>query len=161
MYAGLILALLLIPGCQSREESGDGGEMPVHVGAALTAADVTLTNAIDVYQRDRQVVKTGGVSEQKLQSCGTSAQHAEAQMRQAHVNLPYTTIREPFTGALDMRQISLGAYWKPDDPIVSIRQMDPLYLGFEIPQQTSQPSGFIQQELIKIGVPGLHLNRRS
>ena len=149
MYAGLILALLLIPGCQSREESGDGGEMPVHVGAALTAADVTLTNAIDVYQRDRQVVKTGGVSEQKLQSCGTSVQHAEA------------TIREPFTGALDMRQISLGAYWKPDDPIVSIRQMDPLYLGFEIPQQTSQPSGFIQQELIKIGVPGLHLNRRS
>lgn len=195
-YVGLILGMLLIPGCQSREETGGAGEMPVHVEAApvkvadlqqelpavgslsspqetvvapqisgrivsldiaqgqvlqrgsilarlddsiqkaaLAAAEATLTNARNVYERDRQVLKTGGVSEQQLQSDETAVQQAEAQVRQAQVNLQYTTIRAPFTGALGMRQVSLGAYLQAGDAIVRIRQMDPLYLDFEIPQQ--------------------------
>ena len=105
--------------------------------AALAAAEATLTNARDVYQRDRQVVKTGGVSEQQLQGDETAVQQAEAQVRQAQVNLQYTTIRAPFTGALGMRQVSLGAYLKDGDALVRIRQMDPLYLDFELPQQTT------------------------
>lgn len=103
--------------------------------AALAAAEATLTNARDVYERDSQVVKTGGVSEQQLQSDKTAVRQAEAKVRQAQVNLQYTTIRAPFTGALGLRQVSLGAYLKAGDAIVRIRQMDPLYLDFEIPQQ--------------------------
>ena len=196
LLVGLLLAMLLIAGCRNREQSGEGGVMPVHVEAApvkvadlkqelpavgslsspqetvvapqisgrivsldidqgqvlqrgqilarlddsiqkaaLAAAEATLNNARDVYERDRQVVKTGGVSEQQLQSDKTAVQEAEAQVRQAQVNLQYTTIRAPFTGALGLRQVSLGAYLSAGDAIVRIRQMDPLYLDFEIPQQ--------------------------
>jgi membrane fusion protein (multidrug efflux system) len=213
-YVGLMLGMLLIPGCQSREESGYDGEMPVHVEvapvkvadlqqelpavgslsspqetvvapqisgrivsldiaqgqvlqrgtilarlddsiqkAALAAAEATLTNARGVYERDRQVVKTGGVSEQQLQSDETAVQQAEAQVRQAQVNLQYTTIRAPFTGALGLRQVSLGAYLQAGDAIVRIRQMDPLYLDFEIPQQAV---GRIRLgQTAKFAVPGL------
>jgi len=196
-YVGLILGLLLLLACRSREESMGAAAMPVHVEAAavkvaelqqeipavgslsspqetvvapqidgrvvaldiaqgqvlprgtilarlddsiqkaaLAAAEATLTNAHGVYARDRQVVKTGGVSEQQLQSDETAVQQAEAQLAQAQVNLQYTTIRAPFTGALGMRQVSLGAYLKAGDAIVRIRQMDPLFLDFELPQQT-------------------------
>jgi membrane fusion protein (multidrug efflux system) len=197
LYIGLILAVLLILSCRSREESTGAVAMPVQVEAArvkvaelqqeipavgslsspqetvvapqidgrvvsldiaqgkvlqrgtilarlddsiqkaaLAAAQATLNNARGVYERDRRVLKTGGVSEQQLQSDETAVQQAEAQLAQAQVNLQYTTIRAPFTGALGMRQVSLGAYLKAGDAIVSIRQLDPLFLDFELPQQT-------------------------
>jgi membrane fusion protein (multidrug efflux system) len=103
--------------------------------AALAAAEAALTNARQIYERDRQVVKTGGVSEQQLQSDEATVQQAEAQLQQAQVNLEYTIIRAPFTGMLGMRQVSLGAYLKEGDAIVRLRQINPLYLDFELPQQ--------------------------
>jgi membrane fusion protein (multidrug efflux system) len=121
--------------------------------AALAAAQATLNNARDIYERDRQVVKTGGVSEQQLQSDETAVQQAEAQLAQAQVNLQYTTIRAPFTGALGMRQVSLGAYLKDGDAIVRIRQMDPLYLDFELPQQTI--GRIMPGQTANFAVPGL------
>ncbi len=121
--------------------------------AALAAAEATLTNARGVYERDRQVVKTGGVSEQQLQSDETAVQQAEAQLAQAQVNLQYTSIRAPFTGALGMRQVSLGAYLKAGDAIVSIRQMDPLFLDFELPQQTI--GRIMPGQKANFAVPGL------
>ena len=121
--------------------------------AALAAAEATLTNARDVYERDRQVVKTGGVSEQQLQSDETAVQQAEAQLAEAQVNLQYTTIRAPFTGALGMRQVSLGAYLKAGDAIVRIRQLDPLFLDFELPQQTI--GRIMSGQKANFAVPGL------
>jgi len=197
LWACLILGMLLMQGCQIREESGSVVATPIHVEAApvkvadlqqelpavgslsspqetvvapqiagrivslniaqgqvlqrgailarlddsiqraaLAAAEAALTNARQIYERDRQVVKSGGVSEQQLQSDEAAVQQAEAQLRQAQVNLEYTTIQAPFTGMLGMRQVSLGAYLKDGDAIVRLRQMNPLYLDFELPQQT-------------------------
>jgi membrane fusion protein (multidrug efflux system) len=103
--------------------------------AAVAAAAAALANARQIYARDRQVINTGGVSEQQLQSDQAAVQQAAAQLQQARVNLQYTTIRAPFTGSLGMRQVSLGAYLKDGDAIVQIRQLDPLYLDFDLPQQ--------------------------
>ncbi|MEJ2168670.1 MAG: efflux RND transporter periplasmic adaptor subunit [Desulfobacterales bacterium] len=121
--------------------------------AALAAAEAALTNARQIYERDRQVVKTGGVSEQQLQSDEAAVQQAEAQLRQAQVNLEYATIRAPFTGILGMRQVSLGAYLKDGDAIVRLRQMNPLYLDFELPQQTV--GRIMLGQKAKFAVPGL------
>jgi membrane fusion protein, multidrug efflux system len=214
LYVGLILGLLLVQACRSREATMGAAAMSVHVEAApvkvaelhqeipavgslsspqetvvapqidgrvvsldiaqgqvlqrgttlarlddsiqkaaLAAAEATLTNARDVYERDRQVVKTGGVSEQQLQSDETAVQQAEAQLAEAQVNLQYTTIRAPFTGALGMRQVSLGAYLKAGDAIVRIRQLDPLFLDFELPQQTI--GRIMPGQKANFAVPGL------
>ncbi len=213
-YVGLILAMLIIPGCPRGEKSEVAVAMPVHVEAVpvkvaelqqeipavgslsspqetlvapeisgrvvsldiaqgqvlqrgtilarlddsiqkaeLAAAEATLTNARNIYERDRQVVKTGGVSEQQLQSDETAVQQAEAQLRQAQVNLQYTTIRTPFTGALGLRLVSLGAYLKDGDAIVRIRQLDPLYLDFELPQQVI--GRIMPGQKVNFAVPGL------
>jgi len=214
LYGSLILAVLLLTGCQRGARSGAAAAMPVHVEAApvklaelqqqipavgslsspqetlvapqiagrvvsldiaqgqvlqrgavlarlddsiqkaeLAAAEATLTNARNIYERDRQVVKTGGVSEQQLQSDETAVQQAEAQLRQAQVNLQYTVIRAPFTGAVGMRLVSLGAYLKDGDAIVRIRQMDPLYLDFELPQQAI--GRIMAGQRANFAVPGL------
>jgi len=122
--------------------------------AALAAAEAALTNARDIYQRDRQVIKTGGVSEQQLQSDKTAVQQAQAQVRQAQVNLQYTTIRAPFTGVIGLRQVSLGAYLKAGDAIVGISQLDPLFMDFELPQQTI--GRIMLGQKASFAVPGLN-----
>ena len=214
VYACLLCGMLLIQGCQIREESGSAVATRVHVEAApvkvadlqhelpavgslsspqetvvapqiagkivlldiaqgrvmqrgailarlddsiqkaaLAAAEAALTNARQIYERDRQVVKTGGVSEQQLQSDEAAVQQAEAQLQQAQVNLEYTIIRAPFTGMLGMRLVSLGAYLKEGDAIVRLRQMNPLYLDFELPQQTV--GRIMLGQKAKFAVPGL------
>jgi RND family efflux transporter MFP subunit len=118
--------------------------------AAVAAAAAALANARQIYARDRQVINTGGVSEQQLQSDEAAVRQAEAQLEQARVNLQYTTIRAPFTGSLGMRQVSLGAYLKDGDAIVQIRQLDPLYLDFELPQQDVARLGLQQQVVFSV-----------
>jgi membrane fusion protein (multidrug efflux system) len=103
--------------------------------AVVLAAQAALLNARQIYEKDAKAAGTGGVSEKQVESDESAVKQAEAQLEQAQANLQYTVIRAPFTGLLGMRQASLGAYLKEGDAIVSLRQLDPLYLDFDIPQQ--------------------------
>jgi membrane fusion protein (multidrug efflux system) len=103
--------------------------------AAVAAAQASLSNARQILERDKVVVGTGAVSDQKLQSDEFAVKQAEAQLEQAQANLQYTIIRAPFTGILGIRQVSMGAYLKEGDAIVRIDQIDPLHLDFDLPQQ--------------------------
>jgi membrane fusion protein (multidrug efflux system) len=103
--------------------------------AAVMAAQAALSNARQIYERDTKVAATGAVSEKQLPTDESAVRQAEAQLEQAQANLQYTVIRVPFTGLLGIRQVSLGAYLKEGDAIVSLRQLDPLHMDFDIPQQ--------------------------
>jgi len=103
--------------------------------AAVAAAESSLANARQIFERDRKVAGTGAVSEQQLLTDQTAVQQAEALLEEARTNLRYTVIRSPFTGALGLRQVSLGAYLAQGDAIVAIRQLDPLHLDFDLPQE--------------------------
>ncbi len=104
--------------------------------AAVMAAQAALSNARQIYERDTKVAGTGAVSEKQLQSDDSAVKQADAQLEQVQTNLRYTVIHAPFTGLLGMRQVSLGAYLKDGDAIVSVRQLDPLHLDFDLPQQS-------------------------
>jgi membrane fusion protein (multidrug efflux system) len=103
--------------------------------SAVMGAKAALLNARQIYEKDVKVTGTGGVSEKQLQSDEAAVKQAEAQLEQAESNLRFTVIQAPFTGLLGMRKVSLGAYLKEGDAVVSIRQIDPLYLDFDLPQQ--------------------------
>jgi RND family efflux transporter MFP subunit len=103
--------------------------------AAVLGAQAALLNARQIYEKDKKVAGTGGVSEKQLQSDESAVKQAEAQLEQADANLRFTVVQAPFTGLLGLRKVSLGAYLKEGDAIVSIRQLDPLYLDFDLPQQ--------------------------
>jgi membrane fusion protein (multidrug efflux system) len=103
--------------------------------AGVMTAEADLFNARQIYQRDQKVKDTGGLSEQQLLSDEASVRRAEAQLEQARATLEYTRIRAPFTGSLGLRQVSLGAFVKAGDAVVSLHQIDPLHLDFDLPQQ--------------------------
>src|SRR5690606_8437820 len=45
------------------------------------------------------------------------------------------TVRAPFSGVLGIRKVNLGQFVGPGDPIVSLQQLDPIYLDFSLPEQ--------------------------
>jgi membrane fusion protein (multidrug efflux system) len=45
------------------------------------------------------------------------------------------TIRAPFSGILGIRQVNLGQYLSPGDPVASLQALNPIYVNFGVPQQ--------------------------
>jgi membrane fusion protein (multidrug efflux system) len=45
------------------------------------------------------------------------------------------TIRAPFSGILGIRQVNLGQYLSPGDPVVPLQALQPIYVDFSVPQQ--------------------------
>jgi RND family efflux transporter MFP subunit len=148
--SGKVVALHIDQGQQVKE-----GEILARLDdsvqrAAVQQAAATLANARQIYARDRKVKGTGGVSEQQLQSDKAAVDQAKAQLEAARANLEHTIARAPFTGVLGLKQVSLGSYVEPPNPIVSIRQLDPLYLDFYLPQQEMKPAKLGQTVLFSV-----------
>jgi membrane fusion protein (multidrug efflux system) len=58
-----------------------------------------------------------------------------AQTGETQASIGRKTIRAPFSGVLGIRQVNLGQYLKPGDPIVELQSLDPVYVNFDVPQE--------------------------
>jgi len=75
------------------------------------------------------------VSLDDVQSRVTGAATAQAQVDAQRALIEQKTIRAPFSGVLGIRKVNLGQFVSPGDPIVSLQQLDPIYLDFSLPEQ--------------------------
>ena len=65
------------------------------------------------------------------------AEHAQAQaaVRQIDARIVQKQLRAPFAGTLGVRQVNLGQYLNPGDPVATLTALDSLYVDFAVPQQ--------------------------
>ena len=75
------------------------------------------------------------VSLDDVQSKVTAAATAQAQVDAQRALIEQKTIRAPFSGVLGIRKVNLGQFVNPGDAIVSVQQLDPIYLDFSLPEQ--------------------------
>ena len=75
------------------------------------------------------------VSLDDVQSKVTAAATAQAQVDAQRALIEQKTIRAPFSGVLGIRKVNLGQFVSPGDAIVSLQQLDPIYLDFSLPEQ--------------------------
>jgi membrane fusion protein (multidrug efflux system) len=120
---------------------------PVAAGAVLvrlnTANEQATLNALDASarlarvqaDRWRQLGNEQLVSRDDVQQRATAAATAQAQVEAQRALLAQKTIRAPFSGVLGIRKVNLGQYIAPGTPIVSLQQLDPIYLDFSLPEQ--------------------------
>jgi membrane fusion protein, multidrug efflux system len=59
----------------------------------------------------------------------------EAQVAQQQALIDYKFIKAPFSGRLGIRQVDLGQYLAAGTAIVTLQQLDPVYVDFYLPQQ--------------------------
>lgn len=94
-------------------------------------------------QRARTLQGQGNLSQQSLdraeaehQQAGALLQGSEADLRQAQINLGYTTIIAPFAGRIGRSAFSVGQWVGPDSgALATLVSLDPIYVVFNVSEQ--------------------------
>ena len=113
--------------------------------ANLAQDEAKAKNAEIEHERYRKLMEAGVVAKEQAEQMETndSAMLAtvkadRAQVEYARVQLIYTRIYSPIDGRTGNLMLHLGNVVKanPDDPMVTINQLTPIYVTFAVPQQT-------------------------
>jgi membrane fusion protein (multidrug efflux system) len=134
-----------LPGLVSRIEFESGkkvraGDVLVRLDtrqeqAQLAAAEAQRSLTTVNFERMKGLREKGITSQAEYDKAAAEHKQAVAQTGESQASIGRKTIRAPFSGVLGIRQVNLGQYLKPGDPIVELQSLDPIYVNFDVPQQ--------------------------
>lgn len=140
-------AVMLRPEIAGRIERihvADG--QPVEAGEALFSLDAALINAevneasanLDrsrrAHTRARELSGRKLISNADFDSAEADLAVDEARLASARARLEKTIIRAPFSGAVGLRQVSLGQYIGVGDDLVNVVKLNPMQVDFQLPE---------------------------
>lgn len=111
--------------------------------ATLKKLEFNLTLAIENEQRQAQLLKINGISQQDYDISKNTVQSTKADIEFTKASISKTQVLAPFDGRIGLRYVSVGSFVTQNSKIATIQQIDPLKLDFSIPEQYSS--------LVKIG----------
>jgi membrane fusion protein (multidrug efflux system) len=103
--------------------------------AHLQSLDAAADLARIVYDRDRRQLEAKAISQAVLDSDEANLRSARALADQQRAIVDKKQIRAPFAGRLGLRAVDLGQYLAAGTTIVTLQQLDPIYVDFSVPQQ--------------------------
>jgi membrane fusion protein, multidrug efflux system len=103
--------------------------------ADLKANLATLRNAQVVYDRQSKLVGGGNTSQASVDTALATRDQAAAAVERTKAIIAQKAIAAPFAGRLGIRRIDIGQYVSPGTPLVTLQQLDPIYVDFQIPEQ--------------------------
>jgi len=86
-------------------------------------------------QRDQRQLQAHGVAQATVDSDAANLKVVRAQVVAQQAVMAEKTIRAPFAGRLGVRQVDLGQYIAAGTMIVTLQQLDPMFVDFYLPQQ--------------------------
>jgi membrane fusion protein, multidrug efflux system len=100
-------------------------------------AQLQATAALDEinYQRDVKQFRANAVAQSQVDTDRANLQAAQAQVQAQQALMAEKHIRAPFAGRLGIRQVDVGQYLAVGTAIVTLQQLNPLYVDFYLPQQ--------------------------
>lgn len=122
-------------------------------GDRVTAGDilVTLNNvqqhgALDaaiaqqqlnktMYQRDLELKKLGAISLAAVDQAKAALDAGAAAVHEAQGAYDLTIVKAPFSGRVGIVKVNLGDYLQSGDPIVSLQNLDPMFVDFYVPEK--------------------------
>jgi len=103
--------------------------------AQLQKLNVQLEIAKKTQDRQSELLKIGGISQQDYDLSMLNVNTIQADMQILMASINKTIIRAPFDGKIGFRNISIGAYITPLTVITTIRQDNKLKLEFSVPEK--------------------------
>ncbi len=133
--AGIVSALHFDSGTDVKQ-----GDLLIELASAddvahLEALKATAALAKITYYRVCSLGKNDAVSKEVVDTDKGNLLNAQALMAQQQALVDYKSIRAPFSGRLGLRQVDIGQYLAAGTPIVSLQQLDPIFIDFYVPQQ--------------------------
>ena len=105
--------------------------------AQLKKLKVQLQIANKTEERQRELLKISGISQQDYDLSLLAVNNLQADIELTEVNISRTEIRAPYSGRIGLKRISPGAYISPANILTTISEIDRLRLEFSIPEKYS------------------------
>lgn len=102
-----------------------------HLDALKASADLAKLN----YDRDRSL-NSNAVTRQQVDTDLATLKSDQARVAEQQAQVDYKSIRAPFSGRVGIRQVDLGQYVAPGIPLVTLQQIDPIYVDFYVSQKS-------------------------
>lgn len=113
------------------------------------------------FKRQGKLLSTGATSTQSFDEANATLGELSATVKGNLVRIQKKDIKAPFSGKIGIRQVNVGQYVQPGDPLVSLQSMDPLYVDFYLPEQDLKDVHVDQSVRISItAFPGKTFNAK-
>lgn len=89
-----------------------------------------------VLDRDQKQFKAQAVSQAIVDTDTANLKNAIAQVAEQQATVDKKFVHAPFSGRLGIRAIDLGQFLSAGTAIVTLQQIDPIFMDFTLPQQT-------------------------
>ena len=122
--------------------------------AQLTALEAQRDLARLNFDRMQGLLTERVISKAEFDQATTEQRATEARVGEIHATIDRKTIRAPFSGILGIRQVNLGQYLKDGDPIVELQALSPIYVNFDVPQQSAGQMKVGRDVRISVSDPG-------
>ncbi|MFO1168412.1 MAG: efflux RND transporter periplasmic adaptor subunit [Rhodoblastus sp.] len=103
--------------------------------ADLKANQAALQNTQATLDRQSKLVSGGNTTQASLDQATAARDQAAAAVERTKAIIAQKRIVAPFDGRLGIRRIDIGQYVSPGTPMVTLQQLDPIYVDFQSPEQ--------------------------
>jgi membrane fusion protein (multidrug efflux system) len=104
--------------------------------AKLAQLQASADLAAITLQRDQRQLAAHGVAQATVDSDAANLKEARAQVAAQQAVMAEKVVHAPFAGRLGVRQVDVGQYLAPGTAIVTLQQLDPMFVDFYLPQQS-------------------------
>ena len=123
--------------------SGDDakrGQVLVHLNAdadiaTLHSLEAGADLAATVYARDKMQFEAQAISQAQLDADAADLKNKRAQAAAQAALVEKKTLRAPFDGRLGITTVNPGQYLNTGDKVVTLQELDPVYVDFRLPQE--------------------------
>lgn len=109
--------------------------------ARMAELNARLHNQLRTLERNRPLVERNLISQLQFDNLETEILETRSQIDGVQANLAQertrladTRIRAPFAGVVGARTLGVGDYLRPGDAVVSVVDLDPLEISFQVPE---------------------------
>jgi len=103
--------------------------------AELHSLQANAELAKTIYVRDKAQYAAQAISKATLDTDQANLKSTEAQVAVEIATINKKKISAPFAGRLGISAVNPGQYVNPGDKVVTLQQLDPIYVDFYVPQQ--------------------------
>jgi membrane fusion protein (multidrug efflux system) len=103
--------------------------------AKLKSLEASAKLAQLTLDRDMKQLKAEAISKAAVDNDVATLKSAKAQVEAQQATIEKKIIRAPFAGHLGIRQVDLGQFLNPGATIVTLQQLNPIYVDFTLPEQ--------------------------
>ncbi|HEY1736173.1 MAG TPA: efflux RND transporter periplasmic adaptor subunit [Methylovirgula sp.] len=111
-------------------------DIDTSVEEADLASDLaTLKNNQLVLDRQNQLTVSGNTTKANVDAAQAQRDTAAAAVERVRALIAQKKITAPFAGRLGIRKIDLGQYVAPGTSLITLQELDPIFVDFPVPEQ--------------------------